>query len=294
MAFTTTQVGSTEDTVILSIVQEQLLSKAVVRPTVMDMSSQATKGVKSIEIPKFDTAFGAPSVQNPDGVTPVAFKTLDIGVDALNLDQWKNLPYRIPDRISIQNRVSLEAELAASAGKEMAIDLDEYVIAQLRLASDANPDHDIALDGNPDADQAGAAPSAITLPGINEARKLLKKQNVTDLDGGMVLLVSVEQEANMLNIDNFISAEKYGSREALLNGEIGRVYGMRVVVSNLLGDNEAFAYHRSCMAFAAQKDVSFERQRSDVTLQAWEYSFSVGYGATILDSGKRVVYMHKV
>lgn len=287
MAFTTANVGSTEDVVILSIVQEQLLSKAVVRPTVMDMSDRATKGVKEIEIPKFDSAFGAPDVQNQDGTTPVAFKTLDLAVDSLALDQWKNLPYRIPDRISIQNKVELEAEMAASAGQEMAIDIDSYIIARLREASTANPDHVIDLDGN----ALSGVQSEITLPGINEARALLKKANVTDLDGQMVLLVSVEQEKAMLNIANFIQADQYGAREALLNGEIGRVYGMRVVVSNLLNDNESFAYHRSAVSFAAQKDVSFERQRADVTLQAWEYSFSVGYGATIMDGGKRVVHM---
>jgi len=281
--FTTANVGSLEDVVILSIVQEQLLSKAVVRPTVEDMSAQATKGVKQIDVPNFASAFGAPDVQNPDGSTEVAFKTLDLAQDSLNLDQWKNLPYRIPDRLSMQNRVDLEAKMATSAGQEMAIDLDEYVIAQMRNGASTSID----LDGN----AIPGAATAITLAGINEARAILKKANVTDLDGGMVLLVSVEQEKNMLNIANFISAEKYGAREALLNGEIGRVYGMRAVVSNLLADNESYAYHRSCMAFAAQKDVSFERQRSKVTLQAWEYSFSVGYGATILDGGKRVVKM---
>lgn len=280
-------VGSTEDTVILSMVQEELLSKAVVRPTVMDMSAQATKGVKSIEIPKFASSFSAPAAQNPDGTTEVAFQTLSLAVDTLNLDQWKNLPFRIADRVSIQNRVDLEGTLARSAGQQMAIDMDEYVIAQLRLASSASPDHNIDLDGS----AVSGAASEITLPGINQARALLKKQNVSDLDGGMVLLISVEQEKHMLNIANFIKADEYGSREALLNGEIGRVYGLRVVVSNLLADNEAFVYHRSCMAFAAQKDVSFERQRADVRLQAWDYSFSVGYGATILDGGKRVVYM---
>lgn len=280
-------VGSTEDTVILSIVQEELLSKAVVRPTVMDMSAQAGKGVKSIDIPKFASSFAGPAAQNPDGTTEVAFQTLSLDVDSLDLDQWKNLPYRIADRVSIQNRVDLEATLAKSAGEQMAIDLDKYVITQLRAAATAAPDHNIDLDGSA---TSGAA-SAITLAGINEARALLKKQNVTDLDGGMVLLISVEQEKNMLNIANFIKADEYGSREALMNGEIGRVYGMRVVVSNLLADNEAFAYHRSAVAFAAQKEVSFERQRASVNLQAWDYSFSVGYGATILDDGKRVVYM---
>ena len=57
----------------------------------------------------------------------------------------------------------------------------------------------------------------------------------------------------MLNLAQFINADQYGGREALLNGEIGRVFGFRVIVSNLLADAEAYAYHRSCLAFASQK-----------------------------------------
>lgn len=282
MSFTTTQVGATEDEVMLSLVQEQLLDKAVVRPTIMDMSNEAVKGVKIIDIPKFTAAFGAPVTQNADGSTAAAFKTATLGVDQLALDQWKNLPYRIPDRISIQNKVALEVEMAQSAGQEMAKSIDSYVIAALT----ADAGSEIALDG---LAVASSTATSITLAGINEARALLKKANVTDLGGEMTLLISVEQEKAMLNISNFIEADKYGAREALLNGEIGRVYGMRVVVSNLLADGQAFVYHRSCAAFAAQKDVSFERQRSAVTLQAWEYSFSVGYGCEVLDGGNRVV-----
>lgn len=280
MAFTTTEVGATQDDIILSIVQEERLSRAVVRPTVNDMSSQAVKGIDEIKVPRISAALGAPSVQNPDGVTAAPFQTLDLATDSILLNQWKNLPYRLPDRVSIQNRVNLEAEIAKSAGKQMAIDQDEYVIALMRTTTQS-----VTLSG---AGGAGLT-DAITIADINRARADLKKQNVTDLDGQLFLLVSVEQEKNMLDIANFIQADQYGSREALLNGEIGKIYGMRVLVSNLLVDFEAFAYHRSCISFAAQKDTSFERQRADVTLQAWEYSFSNGYGASLMDAGERIV-----
>lgn len=276
MAFTTTEVGATQDDIILSIVQEELLSRAVVRPSIMDMSDQAVKGVDEIKIPKFSSSFSGPAAQNPDGVTETAFQTLDLDTDTLALDQWKNLPYRIVDRIEAQNRVNLEATMAQSAGQQMAIDIDSYIITQMATATTT-------------VDLGGTADDEMTLEAINEARAELKKANVTDLGGELFLLVSPELEKDMLNIDNFISAEKYGSREALLNGEIGRVYGMRVLVSNLLADDEGYAYHRSCLAFAAQKDVSFERQRADVRIQGNDYSFSVGYGAVLLDGGSRIV-----
>lgn len=276
-AFTKNEVGSTEDVVILSIVQEELQNKAVVRPTVMDMSARASKGVKELEIPKFSAAFSGPAAQNADGETPVAFQTFSLDSDTLVLDQWKNLPYRLTDRINVQNVVELEAEAAKSAGQKMATDLDSAILTEMATALQT------------EEYGTNLGDSAITLANINNARATLKKQNVTDLGGELFLLISVEQEKNMLNIDNFISADKYGARDALLSGEIGRVYGVRVVVSNELADDEAYMYHRSSVAFAAQQEINFEKQRADVRIGAWDYSFKVGYGVKMLDGGKRIV-----
>ena len=276
MSIVTANVGSTEDVIIRSIVQEQLLSKAIIRPTVMDMSSEAVKGVKEIDLPRFSSALGGPSVQNPDGTTAAPFQTLDLAVDALALDQWKNLPYRLADRVSVQNRVNLEAEVAKSAGQEMAIDLDSSILTEMATATG-----NIQMDDNTN--------TTMSVANINRAKARLKQANVTDLGGELFLLISVAQEEAILNLPQFIEADKYGAREALVNGEVGKIYGFRVVVSNLLADAEAYAYHRSCIAFAAQKSVSFEKQRADVSLQAWDYSFSVGYGVKMLDASKRII-----
>ena len=78
--FTTTQTGTTQMDFIMSIVQEELIRSAKLRPTVVDLSSQADKGVQNIDIPRFDSHFSAPSALNPDGVTPTASKTVDFAV----------------------------------------------------------------------------------------------------------------------------------------------------------------------------------------------------------------------
>ena len=145
MTFTTSQTGPTEMDLILSVVQDELIRAAKLRPTVMDMSSRAEKGIKSIEIPRYDTHFANPAAQNPDGVTPVAAQTVDFQTDVLNLDKWVTLPYEIPDRISRQSRINLEAELAASAGRTFGKYIDDELIVALRAASSAAPDHILQL-----------------------------------------------------------------------------------------------------------------------------------------------------
>lgn len=275
--------SATEQDVILSIVQDELLRSAKLRPTVMEFPAE--KGDKSVSIPKFTDSFNGPAAQNPDGSTNVDFQSITLGVDTIDLDDWVNLPYRVPDRASMQTRVNIEAEAARSAGQQMGIYIDNQIIARLREASAAAPDHRIDLDGAP----AQGTATALTLAGVTQARALLNKQNVPMGDRFLVLPPDLEKD--LLDLDQFSNADKYGAREALLDGEIGRIYGFRVLVSNGLDANEAFAYHKSCAAIAVQREVKFESQRADVRLQATDYSFSLGMGSQVLDGGKRQVWM---
>lgn len=283
--FTTAQTGATQMDFIMSIVQEELIRTAKLRPTVKDLSSQANKGIQQIEIPRFDSHLTAPAVLNPDGVTPTASKTVDFAVDVLALDKWTTLTYEIPDRISEQARIALEAEMAASAGKTYGNYMDDEIIAELRLAADGTgglPDHRIQL--------SGAVNTEITLEDITEARRLLNRAEVREEDRWLV--ISPEQEKAMLNIANFIKANEYGAREALLQGEIGRVFGFKVMVHNGLAAAEAVAYHPDAVAVAVQKDLKFESRRSDLNLQKTQYGFSLGMGSTVLEQGVKQVLLN--
>lgn len=277
--------SATEDTVILSIVQDELDRNSFLRPTIMDLSSQAVKGVKEVEVPKFTSSFSGPADQNPDGLTETEFQSPVFGVDTIAIDKWKNLPYRVSDRVSTQTKLSLEAELAKSAGSKMGIYIDDQIIVRLKQASAAAPDHLLGLDGG---DTAGVGAS-ITLEAISTCRQKLNRANVPQMDRW--LLIPPEQEKALIDLDNFRNADKYGSREALLRGEIGEIYGFRVMVHNGLAANEACAYHKDCCAVAVQQEIKFETQRADVRLQATDYSFSLGMGDQVLNDGKMNIYM---
>lgn len=278
--------GLTEDEVISSIVQEELIQASLLRPTVTDLSSMATKGVKAIDWPRFDNSTSlAPAAQNPDGTTENPGQTVNFDVDTINLSDWTAIPYEIPDRVSKQTMINLEAELARSAGRRYGEYMDDQILVQLRLASTAAPDHKIDLDG---AAAHGSAP-AITLDGIATARRLLNRANVPQSD--RFLVIPPEQEQVIIGLDNFRNADKYGSRDALLKGEVGQIYGFRVIVHNGCASNEAMAYHKSAVAVAVQEEVRFETRRATLKLQKTEYSFAMGMGQQVLDNGVRQVYM---
>lgn len=277
--------AATEREIILSIVQDELLDAAMLRPTVREFP--ANKGDKSVEIPKFSASFDGPAAINTDGATTQDFQDIAFSTDVITLTEHVALPYRITDRASLQSAVSVEAEAAKSAGQQMGIYMDDQIIARLQEASAAGPDHQIGLDGR--AGQSEAGDNKITLEGITTARKKLNEQNLQRDEKWLV--ISTCQEKELLDLDNFRNADSYGAREALLNGEIGKVYGFRVMVHNRLADYESFAYTRDAVGIAVQREVELETDRADVRLAATDYAFRMLMGSVVLDGGKKVVWM---
>ena len=88
----------------------------------------------------------------------------------------------------------------------------------------------------------------------------------------------------MLDIADFVRADAYGSAGGLINGEVGRVYGYRVVVSTSAAAAEALMYHRDHTAYAIQRMPKFETDR-DVPNQSDQYALSLHYGVKALRSG---------
>lgn len=276
--------GVTEMDLIASIVEENRLANTVIANTATDRSNLLMDGVKRLELPRFhntDTAgfrrFGDPDDQNPDGVTPVGKKTVTLENDVIDLDQWKNLSYSLADRIVKQSRVPLVSEFAAQAGKDMARYKDDSIRAAYATLTQS-----VTYTGAADP-SIPALTATINLNDIAQARLLLDKQFVSDDD--RFLIISPAMEKAIINLDNFRQADQYGSREALMNGEVGRIYGFTVIKSTLLADDECYAVHKHCVNYAVQQGLDFETQREDVELRSTAYSFAMGWGLTVMDGG---------
>ena len=275
--------GVTEMDLIASIVEENRLVNTVIMNTANDRSNLLMPGVKTLELPRFhntDTAgnrrFGDPQTQNVDGVTPVTKQTVTIENDIITLDQWKNLSYSVADRLIEQSRIPLISEFAAQAGKDMARYMDDSIRAVYATLT-------ATVNYTGPADAALSLAQTISLNDITQARLLLDKEFVSDRD--RFLIISPAQEKAIINLDNFKQADQYGSREALLNGEVGQIYGFTVIKSTLLADDESYAVHKQAVSFAMQQGLNFESQREDVTIRSTAYSFVVGWGLTLMDGG---------
>ena len=269
---TTTQVDAGIMERVSSTIQDLLIQEAVLMPTVMN--ERAQPGEDRIKL----TRAGRFTVQNKVDDTDVTAQTITYAADNIDLDQYKVIQVAVEDKANVQFTPNLVEDVVMRMAKEMALDIDNYLISQLRLVSTAAPDHALAYANATDFKKAD----------VLAARALLHAQNVPF--GECFIGVSPTSEASLLAVDDFVHADKYGSAEGLRNGELGKLYGATVIMHTSMLDAETLIWHPSHVGFGMQIAPKFERERK-VEKLADLYSLSQLYGATVLDSGVRGVLL---
>lgn len=272
-----TEAGSTRQALVSSIVQEVIAEKAQLLPLITDYSAAAQPGSQSLGIPRRDTFGAATKSEN----TAVSNSEMTFSVDSIAFEH-KYVSAKIEDMARVQSSVDVPGEVVKEIGEAMAREADALILAQLKLAS-TSPDHVLPY--------ADATNDDIALADITNIRKLLRSNGkVMFNDERSFLLVSPEQEEYLLQLSNLIDASKYGSDVAIKTGEIGKVFGMRIVVSDLLTATESIGFHASAVGFAAQQSFKLEFDR-DLANLADHYVGSGLMGAKVMNSGLRNVYL---
>lgn len=273
-----TEVSATSQELVASIVQETLKEKAMLLPTITDYSSFVDKGGKSVKIPRRDVFAAADKAEN----TSLSKQELTFAVDEILLDKHKAILASIEMIAEEQATPSVRQEVIQEMADELALQVDRDLLAQLKAVSSSSPDHLL--------DYADSAGDKLARTDFAEARKLLRRQKV-QVDNRWWCVIPPEQEKNLLDIEGFIEADKYGSREALLNGEIGRVFHFRVLVHTELAAADALFYHASHVGYATQIMPQFDTDK-DLDNVAEKFLIHTLYGTKVLDSGKRGVYFN--
>ena len=258
--------------VISSRSQSYLQQEAKFLPLVSNFSDLVVPGAKSVEIPRA----GGFTVASKSENTAADASAITWSTDAIALDQHKYVQWLLEDIANIQTVVRVIEENVMRASKDMARDVDQYLVNILETASASSPDHRIAYAGT----------TVIALADILAARQLMIKQFLDPRE--CYLAVSPAQEAVLLGITGFIDASQYGSNEPIMNGEIGKIYGVRVLIHNDVEDLKSLMFHPSAAGFASQMGMRYQTEK-DLANLATRHSLDNIWGAKLLDAGKRCV-----
>lgn len=220
-----------------ALVQTELKASAKVMPFITDVSMFAKKGAKSISFPRA----GSFTVENRATGVAGTNQTVAFGEDILNLDIRAHVQWAADANDEYQSTVDVEAEYIKRAVSAHARDFDSRILAGIKAAA--------GFTGG----------GTLTIAEILNMREYILKNNGS-VDN-MVLMISVAKEKAMLAINDFVQSQTYGSpNTALKTGVIGTVYGVQVVVNNLLADADALMWDKSGYCFGLQKAPNYASQ----------------------------------
>jgi N4-gp56 family major capsid protein len=265
-----TEVSAAVMTEISEFVQAELKQRAKLLPTVQNFP--AAPGMGQVDI----TRAGGFTANDKAENTDLTAQTITFAADSLALDKHKAVYVVLEDIANIQARPDVTEQILTRMASEMALQIDRDIVTELESVSTAAPDHLIAY----------ADATSYKKADVLEARALLHEQNVPFNE--CYIGVSPRSEVSLLAVDDFVHVDKYGSSEAVMNGEIGRLYGARVIMSNVFDDAKTVTWHPTHCAVAIQQQLNFERDRSLAKI-ATEFLANQLYGVKVLDSGLRGV-----
>lgn len=261
---------------ISAMVQMFLSQKAVLLPTVMDATSTVIKGQDSASYPR-GVGFTAETVPDDDS-TLLQAQVSTWAVDKMDLDQHKAVLVALKERANIQSIVNQIGEVQIRSGQAIVDAIEAAIYGALAATSASAPDHRLVFDTS----------GVIALSDISNAAYLLDVQNVPQDE--RFLVINPKQKKQIRNLGDFTDASKYGSNSVLMTGELGEIFGFKVLSTNAVTADRAVAYHRSHVVFAMQQELNFKMQ-DDLGQVATKLLTTALYGVKTLDSGKRGILM---
>lgn len=279
-------VVNVQEALVAEVVQRELQGAAKLAGLFPDFSELVGKGTSELKIPRADSF----SVRSRDNATPTPAiaDNLTFGFDKIQLNKSKYVYYVIPGDVELDAKPSYELTAAARAASAHARDMDIARIDALWTGAQSANDFDF-LSGTTSIEEA-------LLSMIKKADDL----NMLD-DGNRFLVVKPEQRKQLLGVANFVQADRYGSSTPIVSGELGSLYGVRVIMTNLngatnatlggaFGDGKMMLIHRESLGFAFHRQPQHDMEKAiEYGAGSMAHTWDVKYGLTAMQGGALIV-----
>jgi len=282
-------VANVQEALVAELVQRELQAASKLAGLFTDYSELVGKGTSSLKIPR-SSSF---SVQDRDNATPTAASAsnLTFSFDQIDLDQSKYVYYVIPGDVELDAKPSYEMTAASRAASAHGRNMDIARLDELWTGGTAasNVEYDV-----------GVSDFEATILNMIEAAD---EAEMLD-DGNRFLIIRPQERKAALSVANFVQADKYGDRTPLVTGELGMVYGVRIVVINHVGtvnntdlqvaapfgDGHMILCHRDSLGFAFHKRPMHDMDKAiEYGAGSMAHTWDVKYGLVALQDGALIV-----
>jgi len=279
-------VVNVQEALVAEIVQRELQAASKLAGLFTDYSNLVGKGTSSVKIPR-SSSF---TVADRDNATPTvaSASNLTFSFDEISLDQSKYVYYVIPGDVEIDAKPSYEQTAASRAASAHGRNMDIARLDALWVGGSGSVEVEY--------DSGVSDIEAVLLDMIEQA----DEQEMLD-DGGRILIVRPSERKALLGVANFVQADRYGSNQTIMSGELGSLYGVKVIMTTNSGseaDGNAITFGNGNMILCHRESLGFAFHRRPITdsEKAIEYgagsmahTWDVKYGLSVLQDGELII-----
>lgn len=280
-------VANVQEALVAERVQRELQAAAKLSGLFEDYSALVGKGSESVKIPR-SSSFSVQDRDN-DTPTPSSAQNLTFAFDRIDLDQNKNVFYIIPGDVELDAKPSYELTAAQRAASAHGRNMDIARIDELWTGGASSPE------------VAYVAASDDIEEKLLEMIEAADNAEMLD-DGGRFLICRPSERRKFLGVDNFVQADKYGSNQPIMTGELGMLYGVRVIITTQsgtvneattgepFGDGNMILCHRESLGFAFHRRPTHDMDKAiEYGAGSMKHTWDVKYGLKALQDGALII-----
>lgn len=234
-----TELGSTKESLIASVVQKELAFQAKLTPFFTDLSSLAMPGYDRISVPKLSSFTVIDRAEGSYGDA----SQLSASVDTMLLDKVAYVSWIIDSVTATQSNIPAQLEFAKRAAAASARYVDSAILSEL-----GNIAHAFINTG---------ADANVTYANVLKMVRELEENDANMAD--CVWLVSPAQKESLFGLDEFKNFQQFG-QAILPGGVIGQILGIPVVMHSGMVSSQVYLAEKTGLAFAFQKAATYGEQ----------------------------------
>ena len=264
---------------IMATIQAKVEREFVVLDTLFNRTSSIKKGERSFRFSEVSSRGAYTNQQNIGDreVTPIDVAYADTKIQ---IDDWKGGRYPLQVQMEQQSAADYTQSIREADADSWGLYIEDKALTAMSATTTT------------EAVTAGK----LALSNVSKIRAVLAKRAKKLAKRNKFLVCGPNTINNLLSIANIIETDKYSSNTPIIDGEVGKLFGFRVieVESDVLEPTTggttngiALAYIPSCYQYGYQfKDV--KKAYNTITMQD-EIHFRKGYGAGVYDLNNRCI-----
>jgi N4-gp56 family major capsid protein len=234
-----TELGSTKESLIASVVQKELAFQAKLTPFFTDLSSLAMPGYDRISVPKLSSFTVIDRAEGSYGDS----SQLSASVDTMLLDKVAYVSWIIDSVTATQSNIPAQLEFAKRAAAASARFVDSAILTE--LGNIAHAFINVGADAN------------VSYANILKMVRELEENNANMAD--CVWLVSPAQKEALFGLAEFKNFQQFG-QAILPGGVIGQILGIPVVMHSGMVSSQVYLAEKTGLAYAFQKAATYGEQ----------------------------------